>query len=151
PWSLRQKPLRKRLLWYAGARQMLHGAAAIHYTTTSEQRLAEGPLGLRHGAVIPLGVDADLLDDGPSTSGDPYVLILGRIHPKKGIEGFIDVFLDVCSAPDLQHWRLVIAGDGEADYVAALKRLTRERDRDARVQFPGWLTGADKTAALRSA
>jgi glycosyltransferase involved in cell wall biosynthesis len=151
PWSLRQKPLRKRLLWYAGARRMLHGAAAIHYTTASERRLSEGPLGLRRGAVIPLGVDADLLEDRPATIGDPYVLILGRIHPKKGIDAFIDVFLDVCSAPDMDRWKLVIAGDGEAEHVAALKRLIAEPDCHTRVVFRGWLAGADKAAALRGA
>ncbi|HYG79851.1 MAG TPA: glycosyltransferase, partial [Pyrinomonadaceae bacterium] len=39
PWSMRQKPWRKRLLWHAAARRMLRGAAAVHYTTLEERRL----------------------------------------------------------------------------------------------------------------
>src|SRR5438445_1337264 len=61
PWSLRQKPIRKRLLWHCGARSMLQKAAAVHYTTSEEQRLVEESLGLGRGVVIPLGVDAELL------------------------------------------------------------------------------------------
>ena len=69
PWSLKQKPVRKQLLWHVGVKRMLHGAAAIHYTTAAEQRLAEVPLGLRRGVVIPLGVDEELFDAPPNPQG----------------------------------------------------------------------------------
>src|SRR5207245_11679349 len=96
PWSLRQKHLRKRLLWHVGVRSMLQKATAVHYTTSEEQRLVEESLGLECGVVIPLGVDEELLKvpSGagsfrcryPSLGHDPYVLVLCRLHPKKGLE-----------------------------------------------------------------
>jgi glycosyltransferase involved in cell wall biosynthesis len=154
PWSLKQKPLRKQLLWYGGARWMLDGAAAIHYTTLSEQRLAEVPLHLRHGVVIPLGVDAELFnetDRADLASGDPYVLILGRLHPKKGLELFIDIFAQLVRESEFAHWRLVIAGDGDPSYVASLKDHICERGLTRSVVLPGWLGGDAKAAALRGA
>src|SRR5207249_3586219 len=56
PWSIGQKRLRKQLFLQLGARRMLHCAAAVHYTTATEQRMAETSLGINHGVVIPLGI-----------------------------------------------------------------------------------------------
>jgi glycosyltransferase involved in cell wall biosynthesis len=161
PWSLKQKPLRKQLLWHAGVKRMLHGAAAIHYTTAAEQKLAEGPLGLRRGVVIPLGVDETLFAHPKDFEavrraerpfgGDPYVLMIGRLHQKKHVEMLVDVFLELTTNSNYQHWRLVVAGDGEVDYVASLKRYVSEHGGNDRIYFPGWLAGADKAAALRGA
>jgi glycosyltransferase involved in cell wall biosynthesis len=149
PWSLEQKHVQKRLLWHLGVQRMLTRAAAIHYTTASEQRLAESALPLRRGVVIPLGVEDTLFDYRAPRSDTPYVLLLGRLHPKKGIERFVEVFLEVSEQfPD---WRLMIAGDGQADYVAALKTRVAELDLHARVIFSGWLQGAAKMAALSGA
>jgi glycosyltransferase involved in cell wall biosynthesis len=161
PWSLQQKPVRKQVLWHAGVKRMLHGAAAIHYTTAAEQRLAEESLGLRRGVVIPLGVDDALFAHGPESveirqpewpfGGHPYVLVIGRLHPKKRLEMLVDVFLELTGTSKYQQWRLVVAGDGEVDYVMSLKRLVSERGGDDKILFPGWLGGTDKAAALRGA
>jgi glycosyltransferase involved in cell wall biosynthesis len=161
PWSLRQKPVRKRLLWHVGVRRMLQGAAAIHYTTAAERRLAEIPLGLHHGVVIPLGVDAELfagpLEDNGVLERDqpfgsqPYILVLGRLHPKKGLELLLDAFMQLASSAPYRHWRLVIAGDGDAQYVASLKQLIRRLGGDDKVHMVGWLGGSAKVAALRGA
>jgi glycosyltransferase involved in cell wall biosynthesis len=161
PWSLRQKPLRKHLLWHVGARSMLQKATAVHYTTSEEQRLVEESLGLGRGVVIPLGVEEELLK-APSGAGSfrcrypslghaPYVLVLCRLHPKKGLELFLEVFLEVTHEEEFRPWRLVVAGEGEVGYVASLKRLVREQGGQGRVLFPGWLEGAEKAAALREA
>jgi glycosyltransferase involved in cell wall biosynthesis len=161
PWSLRQKHLRKRLLWHVGARSMLQQATAIHYTTSEEQRLVETSLGLGRGIVIPLGVEEALLEVSsgaasfrcryPSLEQEPYVLVLCRLHPKKGLELFLEVFLEVTHEEEFRQWRLVIAGEGEIGYVASLKRLVREQGGQDRVLFSGWLDGAEKAAALREA
>jgi glycosyltransferase involved in cell wall biosynthesis len=149
PWSLRQKPMRKRMLWHLGVHGMLESAAAIHYTTASEKHLAETELNLRRGIVIPLGVDDTLFEVASERGDPPYVLVLGRLHAKKGIETLVDVFLDVTR--DLPRWKLIIAGDGEPEYVAALHARVAEVDTQKRVLFPGWLDGTAKTTALRGA
>lgn len=161
PWSMRQKPLRKRLLWYAGARRMVAGAAAIHYTTLAEQRLAEDSLGLRRGVVVPLGVSSAMLEEtpvdhfvappAPIPANEPYVLVLSRLHPKKGLEALIDSFATVTERPGLNAWRLVIAGDGEPAYAESLRRQAQARLASERIIFSGWLTGKSKLSALRRA
>lgn len=161
PWSLRQKRLRKQLLWLAGAGQMLREATVVHYTTVEERRLAEGALGLGRGVVIPLGIDTDVLRASrmpgtfrvrhPSLGKDPYILVLCRLHPKKGLELFLEVFLDLTRREEFLHWRLVVAGEGETGYVARLKGLIHEQAGSRRVLFTGWLDGAERVAALREA
>lgn len=161
PWSMRQKSLRKRVLWHLGAKQALGGASAIHYTTAEEKRLAETSLGLRSGVVIPLGISREFVaepgaaeqfrDRHPTLGQHPYVLILCRLHPKKGLEPFLKVFLALTTDAEFTGWRLVVAGDGDPSYVAGLKRTVQEQNGDQRVLFTGWLGGEDKRAALRGA
>src|SRR5262249_3472769 len=151
PWSLQQKPVRKQVLFHVGVQRMLDRAAAIHYTTSSEQRLAESAVSMKpaRGVVIPLGVDEALFTDHGPKSAPPYVLVLGRLHPKKGIETFVEVFLD--SAERFPDWTLVIAGDGDADYVTGLKARVASIDPHHRVVFRGWLQGQAKVEALSGA
>ena len=158
PWSLSQKSGRKRLMWHAGVKRMLQGAAAIHYTAAEEQRLAETAGELPRGVVIPLGIDPEsFADTGTSSTfgqnhaslgANPYVIVLSRLHPKKNLESLIQAFLSVSAGDRFQNWRLVIAGDGEADYVASLKR---QACGAARIVFTGWLKGEEKNSALRGA
>jgi glycosyltransferase involved in cell wall biosynthesis len=161
PWSLQQKAVRKRVLWHMGVKRMLGAAAAIQYTTVSEQLLAEAPLRLQRGVVIPLGVDEGLFsapfladsfrEQHPGIGSHPYVLVLGRLHPKKGLELFLDVFLDATSASEQHAWRLVVAGDGDPEYVAKLKQLAHQRGTGERIVFTGWLGGNDKVGAIQGA
>jgi glycosyltransferase involved in cell wall biosynthesis len=161
PWSLRQRRLLKGVLWHAGVKQMLQGAAAIHYTTEAERRLAEGQLGLGRGVVIPLGVELDLLrqDQGDATelvaslvgTNGPFCLILSRLHPKKGIERFIDAWLAITDVPKFHGWTLIIAGDGDSDYVSSLKQRVASRGGARRVRFAGWVAGENKRALLSRA
>lgn len=155
PWSMQQKPLRKRLMWQMAAGRMLREAASIHYTTDEERRLAESSLGLDHGVVIPLGVEiqsattAASFREQHSALGDkPYALSLSRIHPKKNIELLIEVFLELTKRPELSQWRLVIAGEGDSSYLASLRALAKGGDT---IIFAGWIEGAMKASAIQQA
>jgi glycosyltransferase involved in cell wall biosynthesis len=167
PWSLKQKSLRKRAFWYAGIKTMLTGAAAIHYTTKGEQQAVENSLGLNHGVVVPLGVDVEIKPEAaaphsrttigklgervPDLRDRPYVLVLSRLHPKKALEVLLEAFLSLIKRPEFRTWRLVLAGEGPAPYVASLKRMVAEHKATDVVVFPGWLDGEQKEAALRDA
>ena len=161
PWSFKQKRFRKRLLWIAGARRLLHSAAAVHYTTAAEQRLVEGRFGTRGGCVIPLGVEQCLFasrnssqafrGSHPEVGDAPYVLFLGRLHHKKWVSGLIQAFLAATSSSPLRAWRLVIAGAGDASYVQRLSGIAGRGDETHRVVFTGWLDGPERVAALRGA
>lgn len=158
PWSMQQKALRKRLMWQMAAGRMLREAASIHYTTDEEQRLAESSLALDHGVVIHLGVDLEPIQGATveasfrehhSALGErPYVLALSRIHPKKNLELLIEVFLELTKRPELSHWRLVIAGEGDSSYLARLRALAQNGDP---IIFAGWIDGSMKSSAIQQA
>jgi glycosyltransferase involved in cell wall biosynthesis len=161
PWSMKQKPLRKFLFWQLAGKRMLQAAAAVHYTAGAEQSAAEALLGLNHGRVIPLGVDTNLaarVNGGERPSGKlaeldghPYVLVLSRLHPKKGLDTFIDAFVSLLQKPNFKDWRLVLAGEGPAEHVRALKQKVSDSQADKLILFPGWLEGEEKDAFLRHA
>jgi glycosyltransferase involved in cell wall biosynthesis len=161
PWSMKQKPLRKFLFWHLSGKRMLQAAAAIHYTASAEKLGAEGSLGLNHGRVIPLGVETNLpaqLNGRELVSrklakltGHRYVLVLSRLHPKKGLDIFVDAFLSLKEKQDLKDWKLVLAGDGPGEYVQALKQTVSAHNAEEVVLFPGWLEGEEKDAFLRHA
>jgi glycosyltransferase involved in cell wall biosynthesis len=152
PWSLSQRAWKKRLLLAVKGRAVLEGAVTIHYTSAAEKRLVEAALGLTRGVVVPLGIDPDLFDlrvSLPERERDRYVLAMSRIHPKKNLEALIEAFADC--AGDRDGWRLVIAGDGDADYVRMLHRLVDDRRSAARVTFAGWVDGHAKLELVRGA
>jgi len=148
PWSMTQKSLRKRLFWQVSGKAMLQRAAFVHYTSDAEKLSTEGRMGLNHGKVIALGIETstatnNLADHFPELARDPYVLVLSRLHPKKGLDVLIDAFQSL----ETQHWRLVIAGDGPREYVSRLK----SKVKGDRILFTGWLEGERKEAVLGGA
>lgn len=138
---------------------VLNHAAAIHYTSGEEMREAE-VLGLSSRAVvIPLGIDLApfenlptpewFLSRHPEVRGHRLVLFLSRLDPKKGIEMLLDAFAR-CAAGD-DDVRLVIAGDGDPDYVSSLRTKAAALGLERRVVWTGFLDGAEKLAALAAA
>lgn len=155
PWSMTQKSFRKRVFWQVSGKGMLRRAAAVHYTTESEKLATEALFSLNHGKVIPLGIETQaattlsrdkLARHFPSLASDPYVLVLSRLHPKKGLDVLIDAFLSL--PQKFACWRLVLAGDGPADHVSQLQAKAASSDR---VLFTGWLDGEKKDAVLSCA
>lgn len=161
PWSMQQKPVRKALMWRMAVGRMMKGATAIHYTTSEEKRLAETSLGLSRGFVVPLGIDLAaiqaILADGifrqahPTLGDRPYVLALSRIHPKKNFELLLRAFLELIHRPELKAWRLVVAGDGDENYLSSLRALADQLGGAGKVVFAGWLEGSLKASALQGA
>ena len=160
PWALGQKSLRKKVFWHGGIENMMRNAAAIHYTSQSEQHAVEESLGLNHGCVVPLGIDlpstqsTDSADDSfcrlVALENQPYVLVLSRLLPTKGIDILLEAFLSLVRN-GLSNWRLVLAGNGPPEYVASLKEAVTKQNATERVLFPGWLSGDLKMSALQRA
>jgi glycosyltransferase involved in cell wall biosynthesis len=152
PWSLAQKPWRKRLLLAMGGRKALADATAVHYTAAGEQRFVEAAFRTRRGFVLPLGIDAHFLDEETvpieARERTPYVLALSRLHPVKALDVLIDAFGDVHAD---SAWRLVIAGDGDEEYARALHLRAANSPAAAAIEFSGWVDGEEKRALLRRA
>jgi glycosyltransferase involved in cell wall biosynthesis len=135
---------------------MLQRAARVHYTSEAEKLASEEMMGMNHGSVIALGVEANsatsrekLAQHFPELAREPYVLVLSRLHPKKALDVLIDAFGLLVQRPEFGSWRLVLAGEGDAEYVSMLKAkasLFAER-----ITFTGWLEGERKNAVLNGA
>lgn len=151
-----RRPWLKRLSlrWIEGP--ILRHAASVQFTAEAERVQADA-LGIpMRGVVIPLAVDAPGEPDGPAWQARfpmlgtrRYVLFLSRIDPKKNLEALLDAMAAL--ARDHAERMLVVAGDGEAGYVAGLKRRAETLGIAARVVWTGFLDGGMKSAALKGA
>ena len=153
------KAWRKRVLMLAAGHRALDRAAAIHCTSAGEAGDLRAQ-GYDNTTVIPLGVDVPVdLEEyrvqphggtGRVADTSPYVLSLSRLDPKKNLETLIRAFAEARphAGPP---WRLVVAGDGDPQYAAALREAARKADVEAHVDFVGWVDGAGKQALLGGA
>jgi glycosyltransferase involved in cell wall biosynthesis len=148
-WSLSQHAFRKQLFLAAGGRRLVDGAAAMHWTDASERDNAPGFASNRPGFVVPLGVDEGLFGRQSGAERRKVVLFLSRLHAKKNVEGLVEAFLGV--RPALDGWKLLIAGEGDAEYTARLKALVARIGGVGRIEFAGWLAGEAKRHALQEA
>lgn len=135
-------------------RRNLTSAAAVHVTSQREaDELGRFGWPLRRLWVVPNGIDP-----GPSVRPEtllkfkaersiraPYVLYLGRIHPKKNIERLLAAMAFVPGAD------LVIAGNDEIGYRAELERQIRRLGLTERVRWVGAVAGEQKACWLAGA
>jgi glycosyltransferase involved in cell wall biosynthesis len=152
PWSLRRHRLRKLLLLRLGLRGVLLRAAAMHYTTTEEQRLAESSLpGLPRGVPVPLGLEAPWFEaPAPSASRRPVVLMLSRLDPKKSIETAIAAWHRLAAGGRTTGWSLTVAGDGAPGYVRTLQHASADGAAAGQIRFVGWVSGAERQELIRT-
>ena len=141
PWSLAQKPLRKRLALAAGIHGILR-SSTLHYTSRAEREAVEATLGLADGWVLPLGVDSDFfaIERKPAVDS-PFVVSHGRLHPKKRLVELVAAFAEATESEGLRHWRLVIAGEGDARYAGRIAEAAGASSAAERIELPGWVGG----------
>ncbi|PWT89622.1 MAG: hypothetical protein C5B55_11100 [Blastocatellia bacterium] len=178
PWSMKQKSFRKSLFFTLAGKRMLQSAGTVHYTAQGEFDRVKHSLGLTQGTVVPLGIEdesksiTDIVLGAqassparlplrveretheartPALPAPPYILFLSRLHPKKGLELLIKAFVALHKNQIFSEWHLVIAGDGDRDYVDSLKRLVSLNSGDETIHFVGWLSGDQKPEVLRKA
>jgi glycosyltransferase involved in cell wall biosynthesis len=130
-------------------------SAFIHATSDIEaQEISR--LGLRPRAVevIPNGLDMPERESETDEvlrrsrlvgSRQPYIIILGRVSWKKGIDRLI---LAMKFVPSIT---LVIAGNDDENYTPQLMGIIREQGLEDRIVFTGAVYGMDKFALLRGA
>lgn len=151
PWALQQRRLKKKLALALGYRAMIHGAAVVHALNATEAELM-APLRLRQPpAVAPNAVFLEEVPwpPPPRGAGDlPRVLFLGRLHAKKGLDVLIEAFAIV--AAEHATVELVIAGP-DAGAEASARAAVRRLGLDARVQWAGSVSSAQKWSLLASA
>lgn len=148
----------KQAVWSALQGRALSEARTVLFTCAEERRRAVGAF-RGHGAYRPRVVAfcaPDLAEVAPDREAfaarapgldAPYLLCLGRIHPKKGVDLLIEGFATL-GRPDLH---LVIAGPDPAGWGMALRAQAARLGVAGRVHWPGMLEGGAKAAAFRGA
>lgn len=159
-WGMTQRrPRLKQLSFQLVERRILKGAAAIHYTSEQERLEAEQLGRFGPAAVIPLGIDlrefeqpappAAFLHAHPSLAGRPIILFLSRLDPKKGLDLLLPAFAQLRQAQPRA--ALVLAGEGEPEFVTALRETADDLGIGDSVVFTRFLGGQEKLSALAAA
>jgi glycosyltransferase involved in cell wall biosynthesis len=158
-YSLRHSRWPKWFYLRVWGRMVRRACTAWHYTSEDES-FASWPWDQSPRFVLPNGIEPDefAVDRGqaraavrqalPELGDSPYVLFLGRLHPKKRLDLLVQAFL--AGAPS--HFKLVVAGPddyGLWDAVAA--RLLLNPPAAERVQRVGTVTGREKVNLLAGA
>jgi glycosyltransferase involved in cell wall biosynthesis len=152
PWLRERGRVRKAVVGVMWQRRMLQRAAALHFTTGDEARLAADVAPDVPRMVVPLGIDWKGFQELPppmSFGAGPVVLSLGRIAAKKGLDLLIRAF--ALASRRFDSTRLVIAGPDDEGLQPELEALAKREGVGEQVVFPGMLHGYDKLAALAAA
>jgi glycosyltransferase involved in cell wall biosynthesis len=141
PWFNRTFPLKrfkKQLYWWWREYAVFRDAAAVCFTTEEEKRLARQsflPYRVRervvpYGTVAPIEIDLQAAEGafrnraglGPQ---QPYLLFLGRLHPKKGLDTLLRAWNHFIAGVDAEKTlSLALAGPcDDSAYLEALKIL----------------------------
>jgi glycosyltransferase involved in cell wall biosynthesis len=157
------KTLRNWVFWKVVQHRIVHEAAGLLFTCEEERRLARlpfRPYSPRQEAVVGLGLPeapdyharmkTALVEKCPGINENKYILFLGRIHPKKGVNLLIKAYSGLCrSTGSSTTPKLVIAGPGlETSYGQKIQRLASEICPPDSIFWPGMLAGDAKWGAL---
>ncbi len=158
PWALAHAKWKKRLVETLFQREEILTADCLHTNSRAEME------GIRqYGvtapvAVIPNGVDLDVLDQPaersvletahPELADKKLVLFMARLHVKKGLEHLLQAWSRLADGfPD---WQLIVAGPDNG-FEAAARAIVAEAGIGARVTFTGNLQGEMARAARQAA
>lgn len=97
--------------------------------------------------VIPNGIDVDSIQLKTNWERRKQILFLSRIHPKKGIEFLIEAVWALKVV--FKDYRIVIAGEGETDYVKQLRKEISSMDLDNIIILLGGVYGERKWQLYR--
>jgi glycosyltransferase involved in cell wall biosynthesis len=142
-WDGSRRPLLKTV-WEQVCRLVLPRQLVLHVTSEDEAAQSRKRLPGVPTAFVPNGVSIpESIAHVPG--GDRLrIVYLGRLDPKKGIENLLAACRIVSDRSELDY-SLKIAGDGDASYVAALKRQIEDSHLSARVDLVGDVEGDEKT------
>jgi len=100
--------------------------------------------------IVPNGVEIPQTVVHSNGRHEYRFIYLGRLHPKKGIENLLDAYSMVRNSLDRAS-SLVIAGQGDPQYVGMLKVRLRELDLSETVKMIGHVAGDAKRELFETA
>ncbi|MCX2481787.1 glycosyltransferase [Pedobacter sp. MC2016-15] len=130
-------PRKKKAVHIMGKRLLKH--ATLHVTADTEWEESLNIIPHWRGHVIPNLVALSNIAY-QRTYNDVFTIgFISRIDPKKGLDLLITALSNVTF-----DYKLQIAGDGDPDYIASLKRLAEEKGNASKLHWVGWKNGEDK-------
>jgi glycosyltransferase involved in cell wall biosynthesis len=173
PWfqrarERRLKAMRNWLYWKLIEHEVIHRAEALLFTCAEEMRLARGTfrpylphrqINVGYGVSEPpdrtQAMQVAFEQKCPGLKNRPYLLFLGRIHAKKGVDILIQAYAAVYGSKlDSRNPApcLVIAGPGmESTFGRQMFELAARTCPAGSVLWPGMLAGDAKWGALYGA
>lgn len=165
PWFKQQYPLKhlkKWLYWPWAEYRIIRDARAVVFTAEEERRKARQSFWLyktKEEPIAPLGIKKPTYDSiagqsifaeaVPRLGSAPYLIFLGRLHEKKGVDLLIRAYKRFTEGCPESPWHLVLAGPAANPvFQNELEALTRSIPK---IHFTGVLQGDSKWAALASA
>jgi len=149
PWILNRHYWTKKLpalMLYE--KKALRSAKCLIATAESEkQNLLKLNMNDADIPVIANGIDVKEIPLKNSWSIRKKILYVSRIHVKKGIEMLLDVASSISER--LQDYEIIIAGEGEHDYVNKLK--AKAKNLGLNIKFIGGVYGMDKWNVFQDA
>ncbi len=163
------KALRNWMYWKIFESSVVNGADGLLFTCEAELLLARKPfrpyapkreinvgLGIQKPPAFTPSMREAFLQKCPEVRDSPFILFLGRIHEKKGVDLLINAFFDVILELHGREYgnnavaTLVIAGPGlETQYGQRVQQLVSKAEKPKKlIFFPGMLTGEAKWGAF---
>lgn len=143
PWIIKRhywtRKLPALLLYQKAA---IQNADCLQATAESEK---ENLLKLGYNSnikIVKLGIDAESITMKTSWKENKQILFLSRVHVKKGINYLIDA-VDVLQK-ELKGYKILVAGEGDADYIATLKQQIAGKGLQEIIQLIGGVYGDTK-------
>jgi glycosyltransferase involved in cell wall biosynthesis len=142
--ALARKALKKRLYWELIEKYSFQNASVIHAITENEAAQVARLVSPKHTFVIPNGIET--LSHNPKVAfpKEPTILFIGRLHPIKGLDRLMMAIADL----DV---RLLVAGDGEAEYKKHIYDLVGKLNIGKKVEFLGFVDKEQKKALYEKA
>lgn len=147
-WALSHKRLKKTLAWSVYGKRSLSSATILQAASSLE---ADSIRALNIGVpvtVVPNIVDfPDEVDKVKIEKEPNTALFLSRIHPSKGIMELVHAWNHIRD----RDWKLLIAGNDEIGYQAAVEREVQRLGLDDQIGFLGPVAYSDRWNVYRRA
>lgn len=149
PWIVGRNRLKKLAAMFMYEHGAISRADCLYTTALTERNNIWAQEFFNDIAVIPNGLDVDNIAIKSSWTPTKNILYISRIHPKKGLELLIDAAESIRER--LKGYRIIIGGNGEAEYVEYLKSAIINKGLSHIFEFPGWLDDEVKRRAMLDA
>lgn len=149
PWILHRHYWTKKLpalMLYE--KKALRSAVCLIATAESErENLEKLNVNKAKIPVVKNGIDVSMIPLKTSWEKRKKMLYVSRIHVKKGIEMLLNTACSI--SKELEGYEIIIAGEGEKDYVDSLKEQAKKSGLN--VTFVGGVYGEDKWRTFQEA